>query len=75
MTETNKYARHSITVSPPSRRALLRNWQDVSRPEMMAFVALILNMGIIQLANIKDYWGTHETINLSFFRYSANPFM
>ena len=35
----------------------------------MSFIGLILTMGIIQLSDIKDYWSTHETLNLSFFRY------
>ena len=34
----------------------------------MGFLAVILNMGIIQLANLKDYWSTNHTTNLPFFR-------
>ena len=29
---------------------------------------MILNMGIIQLQDMKDYWSTHHTTNLSFFQ-------
>lgn len=36
--------------------------------EMRGFLAVILNMGIIQLKDLKDYWSTHHTTNLSFFR-------
>ena len=35
----------------------------------MAFVGLILMMGILQLPDIKEYWSVHETLNFSFFRY------
>lgn len=35
---------------------------------MKGFVAVILNMGIIQLQNLKDYWSTNITTNLPFFR-------
>ena len=35
---------------------------------MKAFIGVILNMGFIQLSQLKDYWMTHETINLQFFR-------
>lgn len=29
---------------------------------MMAFVGLILNMGTVQLPEVKDYWSTHQII-------------
>ena len=35
---------------------------------MAGFIAVILNMGIIQLENLKDYWSTDDTTNLPFFR-------
>ena len=36
--------------------------------EMRGFLAIVLNMGIIQLKDLEDYWSTHHTTNLSFFR-------
>ena len=38
---------------------------------------MILNMGIIQLQDLKDYWSTHHTTNLSFFRsvFSGDRFL
>ena len=35
---------------------------------MKGFLAVILNMGILQLQDLKDYWSTHYTTNLGFFR-------
>ena len=35
--------------------ALYRNWKPVTRDKMKAFIAVILNMGIIQLSDLKDY--------------------
>ena len=35
---------------------------------MKAFIAIILNMGIIQLQRIRDYWSTCATCNIPFFR-------
>ncbi len=37
------------------RRSLYRNWRDVTE-EMKGVVAVVLNMGIIQLTDLKDYW-------------------
>ena len=31
---------------------------------MTGFIVVILNMGIIQMSDIKDYWSTSETTNL-----------
>ena len=41
-----------------------------ARPQdkMKGFLAVILNNGIVQLKNLKDYWSTHCTTKLSFFR-------
>ena len=35
---------------------------------MKGFVAVILNMGVIQLQNLKDYWSTSITTDLPFFK-------
>ena len=36
--------------------------------EMRAFIGCILNMGIIQLPQLKDYWSTNKIGNIPFFR-------
>ena len=33
-----------------------------------AFVGVIINMGMLKLIDIKEYWSTHTTTNLPFFR-------
>ena len=40
----------------------------MTKDEMKGFIAVILNMGIIQMTDIKDYWSTDDTTNLPFFR-------
>jgi hypothetical protein len=69
VTETNNYARHRISTTPPSSQGILSTWHDTGKDEMMAFIGLILNMGTVQLPAIKDYWSTNQTLNFSFFRY------
>ena len=44
------------------------NWKPITVDEMKAFIAVILNMGVIQLQNLKDYWLTSNVTNLPFFR-------
>ena len=65
--QTNRYAQ-KISGMQLTDRSLYKNWRPVTREEMLGFIAVILNMGIIQMNNLKDYWSTDETTNLPFFR-------
>ena len=51
-----------------SDRSLYKTWSPVTVDEMRGFIAVILNMGIIQLTNLKDYWSTDDTTDFPFFR-------
>jgi hypothetical protein len=39
----------------------------VSVPEMKAFLGLIINMGLMPLPDIKDYWSSEWTTEIKFF--------
>ena len=65
---TNAYARRKLGSMQLQRRSLYRNWRDVTVEEMKGMVSVILNMGIVQMTNLKDYWSTDDTCNFSFFR-------
>ena len=52
---TNQYAAVKLAAAPPSRRSLYSNWRDVTMDEMKAFVGVILNMGVVQLPDIRDF--------------------
>ena len=65
---TNAYAEHrlsSLVINP--NNSLYQNWNPITTDEMKGFIAVILNMGIIQLNNMKDYWATDSTTNFTFF--------
>ena len=65
---TNAYARARLASVLPRRRSVFRNWRDIIMVEMKAFIRLIIQMGLVQLSDIKEYWSTHVTLNLPFFR-------
>ena len=65
---TNPYARARLASVPPTRRSVFCNWRDITMVEIKAFIGLIIQMGLVQLSDIKDYWSTHTTLNLPFFR-------
>ena len=52
---TNSYAQHKIP-SFTRQFSLYRNWVPITIEEMKAFTAVILNMGIIKLSKVEDYW-------------------
>ena len=52
---------------PPSRRLLFGSWKQATFDEIKAFVGIELNTALVQLSQLKDYWFTHEALNLQFF--------
>jgi hypothetical protein len=42
-------------------------WSDVSVPEVKAFSGLIINMGLIPLPDIKDYWSSERKTQIALF--------
>ena len=65
---TNAYAEKKLSTMMLSPCSLYRTWRPVTVDEMKGFLAVILNMGIVQLTNLKDYWSTDDTTNFPFFR-------
>lgn len=74
---TNTYASATLASSPPSRKSLFRTWKDITMTELKAFIGIIIQMGLVKVTDIKDYWSTHVTLNFSFFRsvFSRDRFL
>lgn len=49
-------------------RSRFHKWKPVTRPEVWGFLAITLNMGIIQLPDIESYWKTSWVCQVPFFR-------
>ena len=65
--ETNVYAHLLRDNRPLTARSRLKNWRDVDITEMKAFIGLILNMGIIKVPTLQEYWSTDITTHIPFF--------
>jgi hypothetical protein len=65
--ETNRYVRHKISELQLGPRSIWNSWSDVSVLEMKAFIGLIINMGIVLLPDLKDYWSSEWTTQVQFF--------
>ena len=48
-------------------RSRFANWQPLTATELEGFVAITLNMGIIQIPEIEDYWKTSWSSEVLFF--------
>ena len=55
--ETNRYA----------AQISARDYKNVSIEEIMAFIALNIAMGIINMSDMKDYWSTDPILSHSWF--------
>ena len=59
--ETNKYQelykRKNPVLKPASK---VHQWQDVTVPQMKAFIGCVLNMGINRKHTIEEYWNTTD---------------
>jgi hypothetical protein len=68
--DTNGYVRHKISEFQLSPRSIWNSWSDVSVPEMKESLGLIINMinmGLMPLPNIQDYWSSEWTTQVHFF--------
>jgi len=54
--EANVYAKEKIANKTVSRFSIWHEWYDVVEEDMLAFLGLIINMGVIHLPSVKDYW-------------------
>jgi hypothetical protein len=55
--ETNTYANNSILSKQLILRSIWSTWKDVTVTEFWCFLATVtINMGILGLPNMKDYW-------------------
>jgi hypothetical protein len=50
-----------------SRFSIWREWYDVVEEEMLAFLGLIINMGVIHLPYVKDCWSQQFVCRVPFF--------
>ena len=79
--ETNRYYRERIAklegasqLKPVSRE---RNWEDLTRAELKAFLAILIMMGVCQFNSYELYWFTMPAFYVPGFRnlMSRNRFI
>jgi hypothetical protein len=66
--ETNRYMRERVSNLQLTPRSIWSKWHDVTGIEIRAFLDIIINMGMIPLPDMKDYWSNERTTEVKFFR-------
>ena len=61
--ETNRYAQQTIDSNPDQQVS----WHPTNVPEMMAFVALLIAMGINKSSQYRMYWSTSDILHIPFY--------
>ena len=56
----NKYAVKKMSTMEFTAGSLYKSWRPVTVKDMKGFVAVILNMVMVQLGNLKDYCSTTD---------------
>ena len=54
--ETNRYAQQFLASHDLQPNSRFHEWYDVTIPEMKAFMALHLSMGLVEKHDLADYW-------------------
>jgi hypothetical protein len=62
---TNKYALLKVAEKAGAGESV-KSWNPVTVEEMRAFLAVIFVMGIVEIANKRDYWSTDEVLHQHF---------
>ena len=60
--ETNRYFHQVRVTKQPSRHARMNLWYDTAAEEMKKFVGLTFLMGLVDKAQLRNYWSTDPLI-------------
>lgn len=74
--KTNAYADNVLSRRNLHPNSRARKWKDITIPELKAFIACIINMGLQKRPSISSYWSTNDSqYNPWFHRmFSRNRF-
>ncbi|XP_033326115.2 piggyBac transposable element-derived protein 4 [Megalopta genalis] len=65
--ETNNYAKKKLEGKTLSTNSIWRSWRDVENVEFWAFIAVVINMGTMPLANLQEYWSRNNVSYIPFY--------
>ena len=54
--ETNRYAEQQVQTQKLTKRSKPHQWRPTTDEEMFTFLGIILEMGLLQMPEIDNYW-------------------
>jgi hypothetical protein len=67
--ETNRYANQHLANAVLRRRSRLLEWHNVVLGELWIWLALVIQMGVVQKPTIQNFWSRNELLDTPFFRH------
>ncbi|CAK9804154.1 PiggyBac transposable element-derived protein 4 [Anthophora plagiata] len=67
VSDTNRYASRKLEEMVLSSRSIWHTWRNITKEEFWAFIAVIVNMGTMTAANMKEYWSADATSYIPFY--------
>ena len=58
--ETNRYAEQCLQTHQISRHSSLRQWKPTTCEEMLKFLGIIIEMGLVQMPKLSYYWSSSQ---------------
>lgn len=63
-----RYARQFMRNRLPTLQSRIRKWKPVTLAEMIGFLAVIFNMGLIRKPTLAEYWSTRNSQTTPWFK-------
>ena len=58
--ETNRYAEQYLQTHDISRRSRSHQWKPTNDVEMLKFLGIIIEMGLVQMPKLEYYWSNNQ---------------
>ena len=58
--ETNRYAEQYLLIHTPSKRSEDLQWEPTTNEDMLKFLGIIIEMGLVQMPKIDYYWSKSQ---------------
>ena len=70
--ETNRYAQQYLQNHDISRRSIFQQWKPTNNTEMLKFFGIVIEMGLVQMPNLKYYWSSSQLYGSQIIRNSMS---
>ena len=70
--ETNRYAEQYFQTHETTSRSKFRQWKATTDQEMLKFLGIIIQMGLVQMPKLSHYWSSSKLYGSEIIRNSMS---